>query len=48
MMISVPMKPMMTATQRRMPTFSPSTRGESRVTMSGCTKKIASVSAMDW
>ena len=32
---------------RLMPTFSPSTRGDSMVTISGCTKKIASVSAIE-
>ena len=40
MMISVPMNPMMTAIQRRMPTCSPSTSGDSMVTISGWTKKI--------
>ena len=37
-----------TALQRRTPTVSPSTRGERAVTTRGWTKKIASVSAIDW
>ena len=46
MMISVPMNPMMTAIQRRMPTCSPSTSGDSMVTMRGWTKKIDRQSAI--
>ena len=46
MMTNVPPKPTTTASQRRMPTFSPRTTGDSMVMISGCTKKIAKVSAM--
>ncbi len=44
-MKSTPMKPMTTALQRQMPTFSPKANGAAAVTKNGKMKKIASVSA---